>query len=154
MDDYCLAPTQQFFSFIIARTSYIQWHDDDEVWSVLDQRAWLDLYSGSSLKQQSAGKLVAPLRLIILIPSQPVFPLTACLAEKQHIPILKTLVWPDRNSNPRSTALESSALTIISSHRCGCDLQNYLYLLTHIDIIMKYNSINLLCLMKMVSSNF
>ena len=35
-----------------------------------------------------------------------------CLAEKQQIPILKSLVWPDRGSNPRSTALEASTLTI------------------------------------------
>jgi hypothetical protein len=36
----------------------------------------LDSYSASSLKQQSVGRLVAPLRHIILIPSQPVFALT------------------------------------------------------------------------------
>ena len=37
-----------------------------------------------------------------------------CLAEKhvQQIPILLSLVWPDRGSNPRSTALEASTLTI------------------------------------------
>jgi hypothetical protein len=33
----------------------------------------LDFYSASSLKQQSAGRHVAPLGNIILIPSQPVF---------------------------------------------------------------------------------
>ena len=33
----------------------------------------------------------------------------ACLAEKQQIPILYSLVWPDRDSNPRSTALEEHA---------------------------------------------
>ena len=33
------------------------------------------------------------------------FLLTAvCLAEKQQIPILQSLVWPDRGSKPRSTA--------------------------------------------------
>jgi hypothetical protein len=36
----------------------------------------------------------------------------ACLAEKQQIPILKSLVWPDRGSNPRSTALEASTLAL------------------------------------------
>ena len=48
-------------------------------------------YSAISLKQQSADKHVAPIEHIILIPSQPVFalfPNAACLAEKQHIPIL------------------------------------------------------------------
>jgi hypothetical protein len=40
---------------------------------VLDQHTWLDFYSASSLKQQFAGRHVAPLGRIILIPSQPVF---------------------------------------------------------------------------------
>ena len=44
---------------------------------VLDQHAKLDFYSASSLKQQSAGRHVAPLGLMILIPSQPVFVLSA-----------------------------------------------------------------------------
>ena len=47
-----------------------QW-DDDEVRFVLDQHAKLDFYSASSLKR--AGRHVAPLGHIILIPSQPVF---------------------------------------------------------------------------------
>ena len=36
----------------------------------------------------------------------------ACLAEKQQISILKSLVWPDQGSNPRSTTLEASTLSI------------------------------------------
>ena len=36
----------------------------------------------------------------------------ACLAEKQQIPILYSFAWPDRGSNPWSTALEVSTLTI------------------------------------------
>ena len=48
-----------------------QW-DDDVVRFVLDQHPELDLYSARSLKQQSAGRHVAPLP-IILIRSQPVF---------------------------------------------------------------------------------
>ena len=58
---------------------------------ILDQHAYLNFYSASSLKQQSADRHVAPLGHIILIPSQPVFAFllnAACLAEKQHIPIL------------------------------------------------------------------
>ena len=39
----------------------------------LDQHAELDIYSASSLKQQSADRHVAPLVHIILILSQPVF---------------------------------------------------------------------------------
>jgi hypothetical protein len=52
-----------------------QW-DDDEVGFVLDQHAELDFYSASPLKQQSAGRHIAPLGHIILIPSQPVFALS------------------------------------------------------------------------------
>ena len=37
----------------------------------------------------------------------------ACLAKKQQIPISYPLVWPDRSSNPRSTALEVITLTIM-----------------------------------------
>jgi hypothetical protein len=43
---------------------------------VLDQHAELNFYSASSLKQQSAGRHVAPLEHIILIPSQPIFALS------------------------------------------------------------------------------
>jgi hypothetical protein len=43
---------------------------------VLDQHAELDFNSASSLKQQSAGRHVAPLGHIILILSQPVFALS------------------------------------------------------------------------------
>ena len=42
-------------------------------------RAVLDFYSASSLKQQSAGRHVAPLGHIILIPNQPVFALSLML---------------------------------------------------------------------------
>jgi hypothetical protein len=42
----------------------------------LDQHVELDIYSASSLKQQSVGRHVAPLGHIIPTPSQPVFALT------------------------------------------------------------------------------
>jgi hypothetical protein len=48
---------------------------DDDVCFVLDQHAELDFYSPSSLKQQFAGRNVAPFGHIILIPSQLVFAL-------------------------------------------------------------------------------
>ena len=47
-----------------------------EVRFVLDQHDELDIYSASSLKQQSAYRNVAPLGHIILIPSQQVFALS------------------------------------------------------------------------------
>ena len=46
-------PTQQIFSYIMARTRYFQC-DDDEVPFVLDQHVELDFYSASSLKQPEA----------------------------------------------------------------------------------------------------
>jgi hypothetical protein len=52
----CLMPTQQFFNYIMARTSYFQW-DVDEVHFVLDQHTKLDFYSASSFKQQSVDRL-------------------------------------------------------------------------------------------------
>jgi hypothetical protein len=51
--------------------------DDDDVSFVLDQHTELDVFSGSSLKQQSADRHVAPFGYIILIPSQPVFALSS-----------------------------------------------------------------------------
>jgi hypothetical protein len=50
--------------------------DDDEVRFALDQHIELDFYSASSLKQHSAGRHIAPLGYIILIPNQPVFALS------------------------------------------------------------------------------
>ena len=72
MSDYCLTLTQQFSSYIMAKTSY-----DDEVRFVLDQHALLlDFNSASTPKWQSADIHVAPLGHIILIPNRPVFALT------------------------------------------------------------------------------
>ena len=55
-----------------------------------------------------------------------------CLAEKQQIPILYSLVWPDRSSNPRFIALESSTLTITppmrSKFSCSNNTTGILYI--------------------------
>ena len=103
------------FSYFMTRTVNFQW-DDDEVRFVLYQHDEFDFYinNASSLKQQSADIHVALLGHIILILSQSLLFLLyiAWLAEKQQIPILSSLVWPDRYSKPRSTALEASTLTI------------------------------------------
>jgi hypothetical protein len=75
VSDYCLEPTQQFFTISWWEQVNVQW-DDDEVRFALDQYTQLDFYSASSLKQQSADRHVTPLWNVILIPSQPVFALS------------------------------------------------------------------------------
>ena len=74
VSECCLIPTQQF-SAISWREQVNFQRNGDEVHFVLDPHVQLDFCSASSLKQQSAGRNVAPLGNIILIPSQPVFPL-------------------------------------------------------------------------------
>ena len=67
--DFCLTPIQQVVSYIMD----------------IDQHVELDLYSVSSLKQQSAGRHVAPLEHVILIRANQSFLFlhnVACLADK------------------------------------------------------------------------
>ena len=86
VSECCFTPNKQLFGYIMTKTGYIQWNDDDARFE-LEQ---CDLYSISSLKQKSTDKLVAPLVHIILTSSQPVF---ACsfslkyLTEKHQISI-------------------------------------------------------------------
>ena len=47
--------------------------------------------------------------------------------EEQHIPMLSSLVWPDRCPNPRSTAFEASMLTITPPMTLGSE-RGYLIL--------------------------
>ena len=71
-----------FFAWLLFNTNsaMFQWReqanfqwDDDEVHFVLNKNTELDFYSASSLKQMSVDRQVAPLWLIMLILSQPVF---------------------------------------------------------------------------------
>ena len=50
VSDYCLTPNEKYFSYAMARISYIQW-DDNDVCLVLDHHDELDFYSATSLKQ-------------------------------------------------------------------------------------------------------
>jgi hypothetical protein len=72
-------PSEQHLSHIMARPSYIRW---DDVRFVIDQQAKFNFFSDSSLKQ-SAGRYVAPLKHIILIPSQSVFALSPQCAKQR-----------------------------------------------------------------------
>ena len=81
------------------------WWDDNGCFA-LDQHTELYFLSGSSLKQQFAGRHVIALEHITLIPSHS----SLCfhsLAEKQAILIFQSLVLLIRFSVPRSTALEA-----------------------------------------------
>ena len=102
---------EQFFSYITARTSYFQWNDD--ICFVLDLAHWnnrpkvdMSLHSHTLFWFQDNQSLLLLLN-------------AACLAEKQQIPILSSLVWPDQGSNHRSTTLEPSMLTITLHRWCG-----------------------------------
>jgi hypothetical protein len=84
--EYHLTLNEQFFTYIMARTSYSRC-DDNDVRFILVQLPYLDLYSASSMKLQSAGRHDAPLGHIVLVPSQ-TFLNAACLAENQGIQIV------------------------------------------------------------------
>jgi len=76
MSDCCLAPTQQFFTYIHGENKLI--FNKMPTRSALFQTntlRWI-FYSASSLKQQSADRHTAPLGHIIQIPRQPVFALS------------------------------------------------------------------------------
>ena len=79
------------------REKTFQW---DDVRFVLDQHVWLDFYSASSLKLQSADSMLfRSLRYIIPNPRQPIFALTpqfCVISGKQQIPVLLVfgLIWP------------------------------------------------------------
>ena len=107
-----VTPTQHIFSYIMTRTYFCE------------MMMMSALYSTNTLRIFKVLAHLINSPLIDMSPhsdtlswfhaNQPLLflPNTVCLAEKQHIPILEFLVWPDRGSNPRSTALEASTLTI------------------------------------------
>ena len=69
----CSLPSEQFVSYIMARTSYIQW-DGDEVFFVLEQQAYFFIM----LAHWNNSLLVDILLhsdIITLIPMQPIFAL-------------------------------------------------------------------------------
>ena len=93
--DCCLTPNEQVFSYITARTSYIWWGD---VCFVLDQHDWLNftvlaywnnsLQADMSLHSDTLSRIRAMKSWLLLLN-------IVCLAEKQQIPILLSLVWPE-----------------------------------------------------------
>ena len=71
------------------------------------------LFSANSLKQQFTDRHVAPLVHIILIPSQPVLSPSYCMLSGEATNTNCIVL----GSNPRSTALEASMLTITPQMR-------------------------------------
>jgi hypothetical protein len=64
LSDCYFMPNEKLFSYIMAKTSYIQW-DDHDVHFVLDQHNELDFHNANSLQQQSNDRHVAPLGHIL-----------------------------------------------------------------------------------------
>ena len=101
---YLFLLIQPFFIYIMARTVIFQWVDDEV-------RFVLAHWNNSPRVEMS---LHPDMLFWFRVNHFLLFLLNAaCLAEKQQIPILKSLVWPDWASNSRSTTLEASALTIM-----------------------------------------
>jgi hypothetical protein len=75
VSDYCFMSREHFSAISWQEQVAFWWDDDDDedVCFVQDQYAKLDNYSASSLKQQSTGRYVTPLRHSRRIPSHPVF---------------------------------------------------------------------------------
>ena len=78
VSDCCLTPNEQlssYYNYIMAKTSYIQWNDNDVLCKRPTGLINLIFINASLLKQQYAGRLVAPLWHIILVPNQSVLAL-------------------------------------------------------------------------------
>ena len=132
ISDCDLTPTEHFFSYIIARTCnglMLWWY-----WCFLCTRPrrlvglifivlvhwknspWIDM----SFHSDTLSWLRANQYLLFLLNA-------AWLAEKQQIPILLSLDWPDRGSNLRSTALEPRTLTVTPPMRISISVLTWFF---------------------------
>ena len=111
----CLTSNEQFVSYIMARTIYIQFNEmmmsalyytNTHDWILIVLVHW----NNSSLVDMSLHSdtltwFWANQYLLLFVKA-------VCLAEKQQIPIVLSLMWPIRGLNPLSIALLASTLTI------------------------------------------
>jgi hypothetical protein len=117
VSDCCLTPIHQFFSYIMVRTSLFstrwwcpfcsrptRWVGFFIVLAHWNNSPWVDM----SLHSDTLVWFRANQSLLFLLNA-------ACLAEKQHIPILMSLVWHDR---ARPTIYHRRAHKPLC-HRCG-----------------------------------
>ena len=108
--DYCLTPNEEFFSYSIERSNFIQWNGDDNVRFVLDQHAnWIILVLAHWNNSPQVDMWLHSDTLFRFWPNQSLFIFfnAACLSEKKQIPISSILVWPNRDSTPRSTTFKA-----------------------------------------------
>jgi hypothetical protein len=92
----------------------------NSVFKVLAHPLWM--------KKYSASRYVTPLRHSILIPSQLLYILLndACLAEKQRIPMLWSLVWPNR-AGTHDLPLANHYTAFVVLHLRNKDHRPYLF---------------------------
>jgi ribosomal protein S19E (S16A) len=117
VSDCCLTTNEEFFSYNVARTSYIWWNDND-VCFVLDQPTLLDFDSAGWLKQQPTGRLVATLDSAGWLKQQPTGRFVATLDSAgwlkqqptgRHVATLDSAGWLKQQPTGRHVATLDSA---------------------------------------------
>jgi hypothetical protein len=74
VSECCLTlKTKLYSSYIMTRTRYFRWEDNDDIHFVLEQHAYLECYNVTSLKQQSMSVHVGTLYQMSSISSDIVF---------------------------------------------------------------------------------
>jgi hypothetical protein len=106
VSDCCLTTNEEFFSYNVARTSYIWWNDND-VCFVLDQPTLLDFDSAGWLKQQPTGRLVATLDSAGWLKQQPT---------GRHVATLDSAGWLKQQPTGRHVATLVHIILILSQY--------------------------------------
>ena len=113
--DWMVLYIQWQLYFMYIQDESILMNDDVEPCFVLDRHAEPDFnVLAHKINSPQEDMPLYPYTLFRLWADQSFLLLlnAACLAKKKQTPILMSLVWPDRGSNPRPSALEAGTLTI------------------------------------------